>query len=189
MEADASVFEVQSFVEKFRHLCSLGFNANLHFEAFNGRIVANFQADLGYCFPPPLPPVYSTAKNIKSSRRNSCSISAKKQTKPANSIGTQANIENHEKIDIEKTSDEYQHTTLQNQIEALGTQIDNLQEEINVKEQTIQCLNSKIERFDPFKRMSKLLIQQAENTIIPSVLPNNSAIQPCGGRRRDQQPL
>ena len=64
-------------------------------------------------------------------------------------------------------------------MEVLKTQIDNLQQEILRKDQTIQ---SQIDNFDPFKRMSKLTIQQVQNTIIPSVLPNNYALQQSGQR-------
>ena len=47
--------EIQSFVDKFAHLTSLGFNTNIHFNSYEGRIFVNFQADIGMFTQPPKP--------------------------------------------------------------------------------------------------------------------------------------
>ena len=39
--------EIQSFVDKFAHLSSLGYNNNLHFNSYNDVVFVNFQAELG----------------------------------------------------------------------------------------------------------------------------------------------
>ena len=38
--------EIQSFVDKFAHLLSLGYNTHLHFNSYNGAVFVNFQAEL-----------------------------------------------------------------------------------------------------------------------------------------------
>ena len=43
----ATQIEVQSFVDKFSHLSSLGYNANLEFKSYQGDISVTFQANLG----------------------------------------------------------------------------------------------------------------------------------------------
>ena len=48
----APFIEVMSFASKFLHLGTCGINATLQFEANNGRVVANFTADLGPVTPP-----------------------------------------------------------------------------------------------------------------------------------------
>ena len=65
----ASCFEVMSFASKFLHLGTCGINATLQFEALNGRVVANFTADLGPLMPPPsFPPTQSMQNKSSPSR-------------------------------------------------------------------------------------------------------------------------
>ena len=47
--------EIQYFVDKFAHLTSLGFNTNIQFNSYEGRISVIFQADLGMFTQPPQP--------------------------------------------------------------------------------------------------------------------------------------
>ena len=44
---EAVQIEVQSFVDKFSHLTSLGYNTNIHFKRYHGRMFVNFEAELG----------------------------------------------------------------------------------------------------------------------------------------------
>ena len=43
----AAVHEIQSFIQKFQHLCNNGVQANLNFSNYHGSIVVNFNANLG----------------------------------------------------------------------------------------------------------------------------------------------
>ena len=54
----ATNFEINSFLTKFKQLCSDGFNASLQFRSENGNAIVSFKVDLGkLCLPPISQPV------------------------------------------------------------------------------------------------------------------------------------
>ena len=49
----ATQCELDSFVTKFRNICSLGYNATLTISSKNGQAHVGLDIDLGFLFPPP----------------------------------------------------------------------------------------------------------------------------------------
>ena len=51
--ASMAAMEIESFVTKYKHLCSVGIAATLVFESHGGETVVTFKANLGCCAQPP----------------------------------------------------------------------------------------------------------------------------------------
>ena len=49
----ATNFELNSFLTKFKQMCSAGYNATLKLQSENGRATVSFNVDLGELLPPP----------------------------------------------------------------------------------------------------------------------------------------
>ena len=60
-----AVDELQSFVNKFKYLCSAGYSSLLTFKAENGTTKISFDVSLGFLPPPPVVSQISPNKNKK----------------------------------------------------------------------------------------------------------------------------
>ena len=105
----ATQIEVQSFIDKFSHLSSQGYIANLNFNCHLGKISVNFQAELGlmYGTPEPLTPFLTQRflkpsqvrrRNKRCENRNTCRTTVENEL-PSNEITNSNNIEDQETID------------------------------------------------------------------------------------------
>ena len=95
--------EIDSFVSKYRHLCTLGYEASLTFKSNNGHTQISFEVNLGFMPPPfsmpppatPSPRPRSPAYNRRLKRRSDsrlnnldstpCESNAKKTTEEVDS--------------------------------------------------------------------------------------------------------
>ena len=75
----AAAAEIFNFVDKFSLMTSQGFQANLTFSSYQGRVSVNFNADLGYLMPNPVTyPKQPYEKSTQGRRRQRCAQARKK---------------------------------------------------------------------------------------------------------------
>ena len=87
-------FELNSFLTKFKQMCSAGFKASLHLRSENGNAFVSFEADLGKLAPPcrRRSPAYYRRQNKRREERNAC-LASEMQTTGEAACKVNANID------------------------------------------------------------------------------------------------